>query len=155
MTTPEGQRHLDPNGSSTHATSTVLALDGWGPIIVEPPSNGANGSEPDTEIKPVSQIEVPEPQPARLQRMVGGWRQTAQMEIDSRLIRVAAPVLAMALAIVAGIKLGSLYQWPSEPSLTPSPPGGVEVLRRRVALAIDPSLTPVEPEHRGLLDWIR
>ena len=47
MTTPNGQHHDDPNGSSQQATSTVLALDGWGPVIAEPSTNGSNGSEPE------------------------------------------------------------------------------------------------------------
>ena len=156
MTTPNGQHHLDPNGSSQQATSTVLALDGWGPVIAEPPSNGANGSEPEALVEPVPQMEAPQPQSARRQRMIADLQDKFdRFEIDPQLVRILAPALAMALAIFAGLKLGSLYQWPSEPAPAPSPPSGVEVLRRRIALAIDPSLTPVEPRRRGLLDWIR
>ena len=153
MTTPNGQHQIDPNGSSEQATSTVLALDGWGPVIAEPPSNGTNGSEPEVIIEPVPQIEAPEPQRARRERVIADWQERlTRLEIDPQLVRILAPALAMALAIFAGLKLGSVYQWPSEPA--PAPPSGVEVLRRRIALAIDPSLTPVEPERPIWQRWL-
>lgn len=156
MTTPNGQHELEPNGSSQQATSTVLALDGWGPVIAEPVSNGTNGTEPEVIVEAEPQKEAPQPQSARRDRMVADLQSKfARLEIDPQLVRIVAPALAMALAIFAGLKLGSLYQWPNEPTPVPSPPGAVEVLRRRIALAIDPSLTPVEPQRRGLLDWIR
>ena len=155
MTTPNGQHQIDPNGSSEQATSTVLALDGWGPVIAEPPSNGTNGSEPEVIVEPVPQIEAPEPQRARRERVFADWQERlTRLEIDPQLVRILAPALAMALAIVAGLKLGSVYQWPSEPAPAPAPPSGVEVLRRRIALAIDPSLTPVEPERPIWQRWL-
>ena len=156
MTTPNGQHDLEPNGSSTQATSTVLALDGWGPVIAEPASNGTNGSEPEVVVEPVPQMEAPQPQRARRDRVVADLQEKlTRLDVDQQVVRILVPALAMAIAIFAGLKLGSVYQWPSEAAAMPSPPSGAEVLRRRIALAIDPTLTPVEPERRGLLDWIR
>ncbi len=160
MTTPNGQHDLEPNGSSTQATSTVLALDGWGPVIAEPASNGTNGSEPEVVVEPVPQMEAPQPQRARRDRVVADLQdKLTRLEVDQQVVRILVPALAMAMAmgiaIFAGLKLGSLYQWPSEATPMASPPSGAEVLRRRIALAIDPTLTAVEPERRGLLDWIR
>ena len=156
MTTSNGQHHLDPNGSSQQATSTVLPLDGWGPVIAEATSNGANGSEPEVVVESVPEMQAPQPQPAGRDFEFADWQERlTRLEIDPQVVRILAPALAMAVAIFAGLKLGGLYQWPSEPTPMPSPPSSAEVLRRRVALAIDPSLTPVEPERRGLLDWVR
>ena len=156
MTTPNGQHHLDPNGSTKQATSTVLALDGWGPVIAEATSNGANGNEAEAIAQPAPQLEAPEPQAEPRGRTFADWQGWfTRLEVDPQVVRILAPALAMALAIFAGLQLGSLYQWPTAPVHAPSPPSRAEVIRRRVALAIDPSLTPVEPEPRRLLDWIR
>ena len=155
MTTPNGQHDLEPNGSSSQATSTVLALDGWGPVIVEPSINGANGSEPEPIMEPLTQVEAPT-QLGRVRQMATGWQaQTLQLSIDPELIRIVAPVAALAIAIFAGLKLGSTYRWPTEQVAALSPTSSLALLRRRVALAIDPTLTPPKPQRRPVFDRIQ
>ena len=150
MSTPNGQHAPDSNGASTQATSTVLALDGWGPLIGEPTPNGANGSEPELALE----VE-PEPlsasTPDSRRGSASGWqRDLLRLTTDPQLIRVFAPAAAMVIAIIGALKLGEAYQRSSQPEPEPNPPSRFTMLRRMIALAIDPSLTPVEPEPRGL-----
>ncbi len=156
MSTPNGQHPLDPNGASSQATSTVLALDGWGPVIAEPPSNGSNGSEPEAIVEEASAVA---PQPPG-----NDWRQSfraslkyqvAKPTIDPRLVKVLAPAATMTIAIVVALRLGSSWRQAKIPAPTPTPPSRVAVSRRRIALMIDPSLIPVEPQRSELLRRLR
>ena len=58
MSTPNGHTPADPNGAAKQATSTVLALDGWGPVVPDTLTNGANGSEPEVAVAPEPMIEI-------------------------------------------------------------------------------------------------
>lgn len=156
MTTPNGQHHDDPNGSSQQATSTVLALDGWGPVIAEPSTNGSNGSEPEVafEEPAIEEAGAPERTDWR-ERVQDGWKQrTNGMSIDPQLIRLLAPLAAMAIAVIAALKLSDIYLQAQVAEPTPAPPSRVSVLRRSLALAIDPSLTPVEPQRPVWERWL-
>ena len=157
MTTPNGQHPADPNGAAKQATSTVLALDGWGPVVPDSVSNGANGSEPEVAIEIEPMIESAPPR--------AEWRESIRMQwteqlprptIDPQLLRILAPAAAMVIAVVVAIRFGSAWRIASVPSPEPEPepPDQWTLLRRRIALAVDPSLAPIEPQRRGLLDLI-
>lgn len=165
MTTPNGQQPSESNGASEQATSTVLALDGWGPVIAEPMTNGTNGSEPE--------IAAEAPQPMEPPQAAGtDWRQAVLRSVpvparlprptlDTQLIRVLAPAAAMTITILVAMKLGGDWRSLRVQALTPQPrpqaqsPSRILTLRRRIALTIDPSLTPVEPAGPRILSWIR
>lgn len=155
MTTPNGQHPPDPNGASTQATSTVLALDGWGPVMAEPAPNGANGSEPELILEEAPPAYA---EPARrdwFESVRSGWKyQAPRPAFDSQLVRVVAPLAAMTIAVIAALKLGDFYLTSQVPEPAPTPPSRIATLRRTIALAIDPSLTPVEPERPIWQRWI-
>ena len=156
MTTPNGQHHEDPNGSSQQATSTVLALDGWGPVIAEPSSNGSNGSEPEAafEEPTIEELAASERSDWR-ESIQAGWNQrVAGATIDPQLIRLLAPLAAMAVAVIAALKLSDLYLQSQVSEPDPVPPSRASMLRRSLALAIDPSLTPVEPPPPVWERWL-
>lgn len=159
MTTPNGQHHDDPNGSSQQATSTVLALDGWGPVIAEPSTNGSNGSEPEVAIEePTIEEPVLSERADWRESVQAGWNQrVAGVIIDPQLIRLLAPLAAMAVAVIAALKLGDLYLQTQQGQVAepaPAPPSRISALRRSIALAIDPSLTPVEPKRPVWERWL-
>ena len=161
MTTPNGQHQIDPNGSSQQATSTVLALDGWGPVIAEPASNGANGSEPEPIVEQTPALEVETPRSDWRESIRSGWRrEVPRPTIDGELIRVIAPIATMAIAVIAALKLGDAYRTylldrgPLTAQPAPLPPSRIATLRRSVALAIDPSLTPVESPRPIWQRWL-
>ena len=76
------------------------------------------------------------------------------MSIDPQLIRLLAPLAAMAIAVIAALKLSDIYLQAQVAEPTPAPPSRVSVLRRSLALAIDPSLTPVEPQRPVWERWL-
>jgi len=160
MTTPNGQHDHEPNGATQQATSTVLALDGWGPMLAEPQTNGANGSEPAVAAQePTLQLNgSSHGSPRRDWRasVQSGWdRGFAQARIDPTLIRLIAPLAAMTIAVIAALKLGDAYLEHRAPEPTPAPPSRMSTLRRSIALVIDPSLTPPQPQRPVWERWMR
>ena len=156
MTTPNGQHHDDPNGSTQQATSTVLALDGWGPVIAEPSTNGANGREPEIDDgEPATEERAESPRsdwPARVQ---AGWtRESARVRIDPQPLRLIAALAAIAIAVIGAVKLGDVYLHMRDSEPLPAPPTRMSTLRRSFALAIDPSLKPVEPQPPIWERWL-
>ena len=155
MTTPNGQHTADPNGAAIQATSTVLALDGWGPVVPDTPANGANGTEPEVMLETEPMIESPGTRQESWESIRSRWTgQLRRPTIDPQLIRILAPAVAMLIAVVVAIRVGSVWRVESAPAPEPATPDQLTALRRKVALAIDPSLTPVEPQRRGLLELI-
>ena len=155
MSTPNGQHPSDPNGAAKQATSTVLALDGWGPVVPDPLTNGANGSEPEVAVPAEPMIETSPPRAEWREPFRAQWtQQLPRATIDPQLMRILAPAAAMVIAVVVAIRVGSTWRVASVPAPEPEPPDQWTLLRRRIALAIDPSLTPVEPQRRSLLDLI-
>ncbi len=156
MSTPNGNHPHDPNGATSQATSTVLALDGWGPVVAEPPSNGANGSEPEVIVEEAMPL-------APVSQRGNDWRQTfrsglknrvARPSINARMVRVLVPAVTMTLAIVVALRLGDTWRQAQVPAPEPAPPSRTTILRRRVALTIDPTLEPIEPQRNRLLSWL-
>lgn len=149
MTTPNGQHHDDPNGSSQQATSTVLALDGWGPVVAEPSTNGSNGSEPEVvfeepAVEPVEDRRGDWRERVQSSWRQGSWKQSAgRASVDPQLIRLIAPLAAMTIAVIAALKLGDLYLQARVPEPASAPPSRLSIVRRQIALVVDPSLTPV------------
>ncbi|MYB22023.1 MAG: hypothetical protein F4066_07980 [Chloroflexi bacterium] len=161
MTTPNGHEATDLEAGGEHASSTVLALDGWGPVVPEPAANGANGSngvEPDV-------MGHHEPEPATVSTTDGrdrldSWRErlertiprsVTELPIDSQLVTILASAAAMSIAVFAVILLGRrLMTLDLQASASFADSAG---LRRRLALAIDPSLTPapVRPSRPSIL----
>lgn len=155
MSTPNGQHPPDPNGASKQATSTVLALDGWGPVMAEPAQNGSNGSEPELLFEDPQQDFAEPPRRDWFESVRSSWKyEVPRPAFDSQLVRVVAPLAAMTIAVIAALKLGDLYLISHDPEPTPSPPSRMSTLRRTIALAIDPSLMPVEPEQPIWQRWI-
>lgn len=156
MSTPNGQHPADPNGAPKQATSTVLALDGWGPIVPDPIVNGANGSEPEAAAEVESAANAA-PRVEWRESIRSQWTgQLPRPTIDPQIIRILAPAAAMVIAVLVAVRVGTAWRVESVPAPQPEPepPDQWTVLRRKLALAIDPSLTPVAPEQRGLLDLI-
>ena len=155
MTTPNGQHPADPNGAAKQATSTVLALDGWGPVVPDPLVNGANGSEPEVVVDAEPVIESAPPRAEWRESVRARWnQQLPRATIDPQLMRILAPAAAMVIAVVVAIRVGSAWRVASAPVPEPEPPDQWTLLRRRIALAVDPSLTPTEPQRRNLHDLI-
>ncbi|MYE06769.1 MAG: hypothetical protein F4Y04_06050 [Chloroflexi bacterium] len=155
MTTPNGQHHDDPNGSSQQATSTVLALDGWGPVIAEPAANGSNGSDPAIAFEEPVLEPISHPRSDWREQVRSGWeRASSGPNLDPQWIRLIAPLVAMAIAVIAALKLGEVYRQSRVAEPAPAPPSRVETLRRSIALAIDPSLTPCEPARPVWQRWL-
>ena len=156
MSTPNGQHPADPNGSAKQATSTVLALDGWGPVLPDPPANGANGSEPEPAVDPEPTAQLAPPTADRRESIRSQWtEQLPRPTIDAQWLRILAPAAAMVIAVVVAIRVGSAWRVTNLPQPEPEPPDQWLLLRRRIALVVDPSLTPVEPQQRDLRDLIR
>ena len=160
MTTPNGQHPLDPSDperSTRQATSTVLALDGWGPMIAEPASNGANGSDPEGGIAAPVSVEPPATRPDWRHAMRSGWerrREIGKPTIDPQLTRLFASASTLMIALYVGLQLGSAYQRHNAPTPQPPPPSGIAALRRTIALVIDPSLRQPETEQAGWRRWL-
>ena len=160
MSTPNGNHPHDPNGATSQATSTVLALDGWGPVVAEPPSNGANGSEPEVIVEeaiPVAPVSQPSNDPGNVWRQTFRSRlknQVARPSINARMVRVLVPAVTMTLAIAVALRLGDTWRQAQVPAPEPAPPSRTTMLRRRVALTIDPTLEPIEPQRNRLLSWL-
>ena len=160
MTTPNGHEEPDLGNSSEQATSTVLALDGWGPVVPEAGANGANAAN---GVEPEAPAAQPEPpvieEPVAMPRSAD-WRQTLnrtlprsapQLPLDSQLLRVLASAAAMTLALFVAVSLGRRLR--AFEAAAPAPAAAPVSVRRRLALAIDPSLTPA-PKRRGILaEW--
>ena len=135
---------------SVAPTSSVLPLDGWGPIAA-PSShdgNGVNGADQSTAPTDES---VEETSDAPAIEHVTHRRRIRFPSWESRLISVAAPLLALTVAVWISLRLSSELQareWRSivqrEPA-TSTPPSRVDALRRSFALVIDPSLAPQDP----------
>lgn len=160
MSTPNGQHPADPNGAAKQATSTVLALDGWGPVLPEPAANGANGSEPEAALDADPIVEAAPNAPDWRESLRSRWTGEFQRPtLDPQLVRILAPVAAMAVAVVIAIRVGTVWRTtlvPAAPETAqPTPPDRMATIRRQLALAIDPTLTPVEPPRRAFLDSIR
>ena len=113
MTTPNGHEEPDIGAESEQVTSTVLALDGWGPVVPEPATNGTNGVEADTAVRdePEAVVEV-EPEDD-LHR--DAWRERLQQSlhgspslpsVDSQLLRILASAAAMSIAVFVGHQPG-------------------------------------------------
>ena len=153
MTTPNGQHPADPNGAANQATSTVLALDGWGPVAPDPLANGTNGSEPEVIIEAEPDFESDPPRADWRESIRTQWtEQLPRPTIDPQLMRLLAPAAAMVIAVFVAVRVDSAWRVASVPAPEPEPPDQWTILRRRIALAIDPTLTPVEPQRRNLLD---
>ena len=155
MTMSNGQQQPEPNGSSEHATSTVLALDGWGPVVAEPSPNGSNGVEPElASIEPIANPQGDADQRAEVRKHIySTWQhRTSRTAMFAQAIRFVVPVAALAITTFATLKLavdfrGSLLRQP-----TIAAPSRIDELRRAVALAIDPSLTPPPSRRRWRID---
>ncbi len=155
MSTPNGQHPADPNGAARQATSTVLALDGWGPVVPDPLVNGANGSEPELAVDAEPVIESTPPRAEWRESFRTQWaQQLPRATIDPQLLRILVPAAAMVIAVVVAIRAGSAWRIASAPAPDPEPPDQWTLVRRRIALIIDPSLTPVESQRRSLRDLI-
>ena len=177
MTTPNGQHPVDPPAAEAPisappaTTSNVLPLDGWGPIAEPeaPEPNGINGVrsvEPTAETEPTIPVRDARPTP------LGGQIKlpSVDLSLDSQLMRLLAPALVMGAAVWITLKLSSELrdrQWrspfagmsnpaPAKSTLSRAVQRRAEsALRRRLALAIDPSLaqeTKPAPWWRKLLD---
>ena len=155
MTTPNGHEDHDPNGAGTHATSTVLALDGWGPVMPEPATNGANGAQPELEpqaeaVPPIEDLVFEPPQTKSFRNRVSA--SLAEMrsmprpavQIDGQLIRILASAAAMTVAVLLAVRFGDTLRSSTVPApqSKPTPGTGLDDIRRKLALAVDPSLTP-------------
>lgn len=158
MTTPNGHEAPDLGAGSEQASSTVLALDGWGPVVAEPAANGANGAngiEPDslTHLEPESVAESVADDDKRRD----AWRERLARTLpgsipvppaDSQLLRILASAAAMSIAVFVVFSLGRrVTTLDLAASASFADAAG---LRRRLALAIDPSLTPA-PARTGRL----
>ena len=162
MTTTNGQAATDhpvaaaqPH-SADRATSTVLALDGWGPAErpTPAPENGNSADHsaapvvapedaPDSGAVPVADTSAPR---ARRLRQL----QMPQMRGGMRLL---APALAVGLTLGVGVG-GAIRFWqarptvsaaPAAPKRLPSARDRVADGRRRIAILIDPTLAPPPP----------
>ncbi len=161
MTTPNGQHPQDPNEEAERPASTVLALDGWGPLAPEPSANGVGGEEhePDLSHEPVAHtLELEE---RRRQRRPNWDIRVPAIEE----LRPGAAVLAPATAIglTLGIAVGAALRWRQRQQAAEPPPpvalSRLATLRRSLALAIDPALAEPCPEAASwrdrLLDTLR
>ena len=202
MTTPNGQQPPEPNGVSEtsapkatpRATSTVLPLDGWGPLISgrsERP-NGSNGSYPaESMLNGVDEVAdhavaaavqppfAPAAQQTQTSRRslapdiapVLAWRPgLPRISLPQYQLRALAPATAMAAAALASLWIGGAIRinfsiagvhLPSLPTLSASrnsfdeASSQIAALRRSLALAIDPSLAPVEAPPAWWKRWLQ
>lgn len=147
MTTPNGHEAPDLGAASEQANSSVLALDGWGPVVPEPATNGANGVDPESaayrEPEPVAEYVAGDHGRGdkwreRLERSIPG--SFTVPPVDSQLLRILASAAAMSIAVLVAVSLGRRLMT-LDLSASASFAGSAD-LRRRLALAIDPSLTP-------------
>jgi len=159
MTTPNGHEAPNVGAGSEQASSTVLALDGWGPVVAEPAANGANGAngvEPDS----LAHIESVAESVADDDNLRDAWRERMARTlpgsipvppVDSQLLRILASAAAMSIAVFVVFSLGRrLTTLDLAGSASFADAAG---LRRRLALAIDPSLTPA-PARAGRLAFL-
>ncbi len=150
MTTPNGHEQPDVGAASEQVTSTVLALDGWGPVVPEPATNGTNGVEADTAVRDEPEVVV-EVEPEDDRHRDAWWERLQQSlhgspslpSVDSQLLRILASAAAMSIAVFVVISLGR--RLPTLDISSSTPLASSAGLRRRLALAIDPSLTPAPP----------
>lgn len=157
MTTPNGKQQHDPNGSSQQATSTVLALDGWGPVVVEPIPNGSNGSEPEIVAAEAAVESIPASDHSWRDTMSTGWRPDFSVTTTSpRWTSVVVPAMAIAVATFVTLRFGVSYPNSFTAEVTPllARPDRIGALRRTIALAIDPTLTPEQPKRHWLLEQL-
>ena len=154
MTSSNGQHPQPEPQPGAHATSTVLALDGWGPIQPEVTTNGTHEAESplplvDAVPEEVLDIDVAPP---------GETREPLPMpSVDRALIEVLAAASALAMAVLATLWLGTRWRESFSLAVEPEPvsePDQIADLRRKIALAIDPSLTPTPP-HPSRFDLSR
>ena len=153
--------------AASQATNTVLALDGWGALVVEEPHNGVNGvngSEPTAPMEPPQAARTgtrpPFPQfrqVRQLQRLSQQWTSDRAQAWRSRmphpkpaaappLLRTLAPAAAMTLAVLAALSFGNRMGL-GRPK-QPAPKTRSAAARRRLALSIDPSLKPARRHKR-------
>ena len=146
MTTPNGQPASEQPGAESAPPSTVLALDGWGPIVPTATANGANGHAPAPETPPVDEAPIEVAGIAhRLPAWQGidlpvAWLDGFDVVNRSPLVRTLAPAVVMTLSALLVLKLGQSI--PSGSLTMPSRALEVGHWRRQLALWIDPSLTP-------------
>ncbi len=150
MTTTNGHDPLEAavqaesESAADRHSSTVLALDGWGAVQ---PASTTNGATPELDYQPA------EPE-AELSTATGPRAPTRGSIFGPSLVRIGAPLAAMALAVIVAIRFGSqLRERLLTPTPTPEPLVGLTLIRRQIALAIDPSLTPTPPRRRRWKPW--
>ncbi len=148
MDTENGHEALDANGERRQATSTVLALDGWGPVVPQPVGNGAlNGaSEPSVESSEGQPRAVPLGR--RVRNRAQALPSLSTLSIDGQMARILASAAAMTFAVLAAASIGGMLRARAERDAAPTPLSGWARLRRNLALSVDPSLTPASPRHR-------
>ena len=154
MNTENGHEALDQNGERRQATSTVLALDGWGPVVPQPVGNGANGALNGAS-EPSAEPSEEQPRAVSLGRRVRNRAQAlptlSTLSIDGQMARILASAAAMTFAVLAAASIGGILRARAErdDAPAPTPLSGWARLRRNLALAIDPSLTPAPPRRRA------
>lgn len=155
MTTPNGQHPQDPPELGEQSASTVLALDGWGPLIPEPVTNGVVEELVDPESESITEVaEQPKPR----------WRWEPTWDLSLPRIDMLLPGPSMlapaaAIGLTLGVAVGTLLRWWQQhqvvaaPAPPPPPPSRTATFRRSLALAIDPALAEPcpPPSWRELL----
>ena len=149
MVTPNGQHSQDPADANQRPASTVLALDGWGPLLPEPPANGVADEQPELDAELVIEIAQPANQ---------SWRREPNLDLTlppASTFRFGPTLLAPAAAIglVLGVVVGLALRWWQQSQVVraepaPAPPSRLATLRRSLALSIDPTLAqPCPPQN--------
>lgn len=156
MTTPNGQHPQDPPKFGEQTASTVLALDGWGPLISEPVTNGVVEESVDLEPEIITDIaERPKP---RWQ-----WEPNWDLSLPKiETLRTGPSMLVQAAAIglTLGVAVGALLRWWQQqqvvtpPAPPPPLPSRIATFRRSLALAIDPALAEPCPPPLGWLEQL-
>lgn len=164
VTTSNGQPPTDQEGTSEDASSTVLALDGWGPVLPQPSSNGANGHEP-APAATASPEHAPLSQPRgsqislQLAPLLTEISHAFQQVVHSPTIRILTPATAMTFAVLFTVKLAESIERGGSPNFSSAPADSLAKWRRRLALWIDPSLEAPEPAARHwtarIVQWLR
>ena len=154
MTTPNGQHPQDPVDAGEHSASTVLALDGWGPLLPETAMNGTADEPVEEEVTDIASVES----------APTTWHSGLQFELPSVSIpplRPGARMLAPAAAIglVLGVAVGGALRWWRRQQMiaaTPAPPPSkLATARRALALALDPTLAEPCPPQSPLERLLR
>ena len=153
MTTPNGQHPQDPPELAEQTASTVLALDGWGPLIPEPLTNGVVEELVDLDENITDIVEQPTP---RWQ-----WEPTWDLSLPRMAVLLPGPAMlapAAAIGLTLGVAVGTLLRWWQQRQVVaaptpPPPPSRAATFRRSLALAIDPALAEPcpPPSWRELL----